>query len=233
MKINRVISGKYSEVELEDGKKIFLSVLPDRITISEMFLFIPIRKIWEFIFPFYIRTTNEAWDSSEMILQITLDSIDGTQTLDELKIALDSNTNKALRNYIQEHGEKARDISVDKVGIHAIKKMLDPKDLREFETIVHKYGKVQETVGQEMLTKYPAMVFPESLLPYPKEKIRKALNAGIQYTNDQQMAESIKGSLLFLDNFIDDKEANERNNKLLKNKEWQEAVKKHTETKEK
>lgn len=56
MQINRVKRGKFSEIKLEDGRKIFLSVFPDRITASLMFLFIPTKKIWEFIFPFYIRT---------------------------------------------------------------------------------------------------------------------------------------------------------------------------------
>lgn len=233
MKINRVIPGQYSEAKLEEGGKIFFSVLPDRITISEMFLFIPTKKFWEFIFPFYIRTADEAWKSSEQILEIVIDSIKDTKTLDELKERLETQTNKALRDYIKKYGEEAQDLSVDKVGIHAIKKMLDPKDLRKIEVVVHEYGKLQEAVSKDMLTKYPAMVFPESLLPYPKEKVKKALQDAIQYTDDQKMVENLGSCLVFLKNFINDEEANRKNSELLENKEWQTAIKKHLQKKDK
>ena len=104
--------------------------------------------------------------------------------------------------------------------------MLDPKDLRQFENIVHEYGKVQETVSQDMLTKHPAIVFPESLLPYTKEKIKQALNIAIQHTDDKKIVENLTSCLVFLENFIDDGEASKKNGKLLENKKWQKAVKK-------
>lgn len=233
MKVNRVIEGQYSEIKLEDGKKIFLSVLPDRITVSTMVLFIPTKKIWEFIFPFYIRTSAEAWDSSRAILRIVLDSISNVQNLSELQYCLETETSKSLRDYAKEHGEEARDISVDKVGIHALKQMLNPKDLQKTETIVHEYGKVQEKVAQEIMTKYPAVVFPKSLLPYPKEKIQKALEESLLYVDDEKMAENIKSCAVFLENFIDDDEANKRNRELLDNKEYQKAIKKHSDKNDK
>lgn len=225
MKINRVIEGQYAEIKLEDGKKIFLSVLPDRITISTMVLFIPTKKIWEFVFPFYIRTSAEAWKSSKTILKIVLDSISDVQNLRELQHCLEIETSKLLRSYAKEHGEEARDISVDKVGIHALKQMLNPKDLQKTETIVHEYGKVQEKVSQEIMKKYPAVVFPKSLLPYSKEKIQKALEEALRYVNDEAMTENLKSCAVFLENFIDDEKANKRNSKLLDNKEYQKAIK--------
>ncbi len=84
MKINRVVEGQFSETQPEDGKKIFLSVFPDRITDSTMFLFLPIKKIREFIFPFYIRTSAEAWESSKKILKLTIDSIGNVNNLEDL-----------------------------------------------------------------------------------------------------------------------------------------------------
>lgn len=216
MKINREIEGKYSEIKLEDGKKVFLSVLPDRITASTMVLFMPTKKIWEFIFPFYIRTAVEAWDSSKTLLKIVLKTIENVQNLQELRDCLEDQTSKALREYIKEHGEGARDISVDKVGVHALKQMLNPKDLAEIEKIVHEYGKIQEKVAQEIESKYPAMVFPKSLLLYPKEKVQKALSEALRYVDDEQMAENLKSCTVFLDGFIDDEEANKRNTEILK-----------------
>lgn len=216
MKINRVIDGKYSEVKLDDGKKIFLSVLPDRITVSTMVLFIPTKKIWEFIFPFYIRTAVEAWESSKNILKIVLETTQSVNNLSELKDCLEGATSKALREYIKEHGEEAREISVDKVGILATKQMLNPKVLQKTETIIHEYGKVLEKVGQETMQKYPSVVYPQSLLPYPKEVIEKALEDGLRYIEDEKMKENIKFCLGSLAVFINDEEANKRNSEMLK-----------------
>jgi len=215
MKINRVATGKYSEIQLEDGKKIFFSVLPDRITVSRMSLRVPTKKLWEYIFPFYIRTSNEAWESSEQILRITIDSIKHVKTQAELMKALESDTNEVLKSYVRDHGEEARNLSVDKVGTPAMKKMLNPKDLIEIEKIVHAYGKVQEEVSQQLISKYPTMTFPESLLPHPKEKVEHALKEAVKYTDDHQMVENLKSCLVFLEGFIDDDEADKKNKDVL------------------
>jgi hypothetical protein len=107
------------------------------------------------------------------------------------------------------------------------------KQVREIEGLVHKYGKVQEEVSKQMLTKYPATVFPMSLLPAPKGEIQRALNEAIEamkytdYTENEtkKMIENLKVGLAYLDRFIDDEGANKRNRELLENKEYQEAVK--------
>lgn len=215
MKINRVIEGQFSEIKLGDGKKIFLSVLPDRITASTMFLFLPIKKIWEFIFPFYIRTSAEAWESSKRILKLTLNSIVNVNNLEDLMKTLEDKTSKALWHYVQEYGEEAREISVDKVGIPALKQMLSRKGLQKTETIIHEFGKVIEKTSQETVEKYPALVYPESLLPYSKDVIKNALEQSLQYIQDSKMRENIKVCLQLLNNFIADEEANNKNAKIL------------------
>lgn len=228
MKRVTYVEGQYSQIKLADGSRVFVEILPDRVRAKKMVLgVIPTKLIWEFVFPFYIRTAVEAWDSSKMILNIVLELVENVKDLPELKTILESDANKALRGYTKEHGEKAREISVDKVGIHALKQMLNPKDLSEIETIVHEYGKIQEKVAQEIMSKYPAMVFPKSLLPYPKEKIQKALSDALRYVKDQQMAENLKSCSVFLEGFIDDEEANKRNNELLNNKGFQESIARH------
>lgn len=215
MRINRINEGQYSEIKLEDGKKIFLSVLPDRITVSKMALLVPTKKIWEFIFPFYIRTAVEAWESSKTILKIVLDSISDVQNLNELQYCLETETSKLLRDYIDQYGEDARVISVNKLGVHALKQIFNSKRFTENETIIHEYGKTQEKVAQEIATKYPAIVFPKSILPYPKEKIKKALDEVLLYEDDEEMIKNITYCAAFLDNFIDDEEANKKNKELL------------------
>ncbi len=227
MIINRVIDGQYSEAKFEDGTKVFFSVLPDRITVSKMWWAFPTKKLWEFVFPFYIRTSNEAWDSSKEILRLTIEAVKEASTMDDLIKRLENNASKALREYVKEHGESARDISVDKVGLHAFKQMLNPKELVEIEKIVTEYGKVQVEVCEQMLEKYPTMHFPESLLPYPKKKIEWALENAIQYTDDEKMVENLKSCLAILQtSFVADELANEKNKPLLENEDWQIAVKK-------
>lgn len=113
------------------------------------------------------------------------------------------------------------------------KKYGEPRDLQKTETIVHEYGKFQEKIAQEIMTKYPAVVFPKSLLPYSKEKIQKALEESLRYVDDEKMAENIKSCAVFLENFINDEEANKRNSKLLDNKEYQKAIKKHSDKNDK
>ncbi len=226
MKRVTYVEGQYSQIKLDDGSRVFVEILPEKVRAKKLILgVIPTKTIWEFTFPFYIRTAIEAWDSSKMILSIVLETIESARDLADLKSVLESETNKALREYIRVHGEKARDISVDKVGMLAIKQMMNPKELQKTETITHEYGKVLERVGQETMQKYPAAVYPQSLLPYPKETIEKALNDSLRYIEDEKMVANIKTCLAFLVAFIDDEEANKRNSELLNNKGFQEAVK--------
>lgn len=217
MKRITYVAGQYSQLKLDDGSRIFLEALPEKVRIKKIiFGIIPTKTIWEFAFPFYIRTAVEAWESSKSILKIVLETIQDIENLKELKDRLEGGTSKALRDYIKEHGEEARDISADKVGMLALKQMLNPKALQKTETIIHEYGKVLEKVGLETMQKYPAVVYPQSLLPYPKKVIEKALEDGLRHIEDEKMRESIKSCLGSLVAFIDDDEANKRNSEMLK-----------------
>jgi len=85
-------------------------------------------------------------------------------------------------------------------------------NLTKIEEIVKAFGKTVEVVGQDMPTKYPAMVFPQSLLPFPKKDIQEALNYFIEKTEqDEKMEKHLMGAVSTLTLFIDDKEAEKRN----------------------
>ena len=109
MEIIRVMDGKYAEIELSDGKRIFISILLDRITASRMFCFISFKKIWEFVFPFQVRTTLESWDSSRVILKMILSEIDEVESLKELQDCLDNTISKTLCKWIEEGKEFGND----------------------------------------------------------------------------------------------------------------------------
>ena len=217
MKVIRVSEGKYSEVKLENGKRVFISVLPDRITASTMLLTFPRQKIWEYEFPFHIRTALAAWDSSKEVLSLTLEAIKGAKHLDELLLLLENDASKVLRDYVDRHGDEARQISVDKVGRHALRQMLKSamKESPDFVAIINEYGEVLERAGTEDAPKYPTAVYPQSLLPYPKEAIKEALETALCSTQDESMKESLKVDLVLLDAFVEDAEANRQNSAML------------------
>ena len=71
--------------------------------------------------------------------------------------------------------------------------------------------------------------FPESLLEYPKEKIREALQNALNYAelrHDKDTAELIKEGMLNLSLFIEDEEAYHENHQILGRKEYWVRVRK-------
>lgn len=216
MKIESLFEGKCAQIKLDDGKRIFISILPDKVTVSKTWWVFPTKQIWQFSFPFYIRTISEAWDSSKEILDIILKAIQNIQSFDQVSHCLEISVSNLLQNYIEINGNKAKNTSIEKVGKLAIKKIVDRSLLSNAEEIMRQYGKVQEEVANDMITKYSDMVFPESLLPYPKQKIHDALNVVLQYTEDEKLRENIEYSISFLQKFIDDQGANERNAQMSK-----------------
>lgn len=97
--------------------------------------------------------------------------------------------------------------------------------MNNVEDIIHGFGKIQEDVSKRMLTHYPAMVFPQSLLPQPKQEIRVVLEQAIKIKESQGELEAInllKQALFFLDSFIEDEEAYKVNDKILgQDKYWE------------
>ena len=83
--------------------------------------------------------------------------------------------------------------------------------MRETETVVHAYGQTIALVCGEDATDYPALVFPISLLPYPKKVIEKALLDAASHIQDEGMLKDLKDVAPYLKNFINDDEANRRN----------------------
>ena len=90
------------------------------------------------------------------------------------------------------------------------------ENLGKAEAIVRAFGKTVELLSLDIMTKYPAMSFLQSHLPFPKKEIEEALNIAIKYSNDEKMTESLKTCAYMLTLFIDDEEARKKNEPLLK-----------------
>jgi hypothetical protein len=100
----------------------------------------------------------------------------------------------------------------------------------EMNDIKNEYGKLIENVMQETQTKYPAFVFPISLLPASKADITEALEEMERQAADSKDQEGVNiasSARLYLEQFIADEDAYQKNKDLLDNPEWQKAVKKH------
>jgi len=100
MEIIRVMDGKYAEIELSDGKRVFISILNDRVTASRMFCFVPFKKIWEFVFPCQVKTTFYSCDNSIVILKTILSAIDEVKGLEELHDCLENQVKIALTKWL-------------------------------------------------------------------------------------------------------------------------------------
>lgn len=85
---------------------------------------------------------------------------------------------------------------------------------KEAEKIVQEYGGVIAKVMAEVKTKYPAMVFPSSVLPASKADIKEAFDMFLEpgsFDLPDEQRSSMSQIYMFLDRFIDDEDAKEKN----------------------
>lgn len=203
------VAGQCAQLKLVDGTRIFLETLPECVMIKKMiFGFIPTAKIWEFKFPFYIRTVGEAWDIAKEILDLVIKSIEGCKTVEDLKQRLSRETTILLNKYIEENQVRAYQIGIEKLGSFAAKKYLQSsqwmKDTLaipgETMDIIGDFGKVIEDFPKGKIYR------PISILPHPKENIENALNTALGIAKDEQMIKHLKGGKVALRTFIPENE---------------------------
>jgi len=119
------VKGQYSQIKLYDGSRIFVETLPEMIRVRKMILgIIPTKTIWQFRFPFYIRTVGEAWELAKEILDLVINSIDDCKKIGELEQKLRNKTTPLLNNYVQNNEERAYQIGIEKLGSFAAKNTL-------------------------------------------------------------------------------------------------------------
>jgi hypothetical protein len=184
---NEGVKGVFCQLQLDSGERILVSIAQSGVKIFKI----------GFMGIFPMKTI---WESSSIEEMVKIFVNSQTQAMSPLDAIIEK-----LRNCK----------NIEKI-LEKINQISNEEGLQNIETIVHEYGILQQKVAQEMKSKYPAAVFPESILPYPKEKIRKALENATYLTDDSQMIENLKTCLAFLEGFIDDEEANKKNASLLK-----------------
>lgn len=97
--------------------------------------------------------------------------------------------------------------------------------IREAQKIIREFGKTIVVVSRATIVLFPSLYKPESLLPYPKKTIKRAIKIALPFCSDKDR-QLIEGSRTFLDYFVDDREAYLANKKILDKEEFWEALKK-------
>lgn len=222
MKKITYVSGQYSQIKLDDGLRVFVETLPEMVRIKKMILgTIPTKTIWEFKFPFYIRTVGKAWELAKEILDLVLNSVNDCKTIEELEQKLKGETTALLSNYIQNNEVRAYQIGIEKLGSFAAKKYIEssPK-LKDALTIpgdamdiIGDYGKVLEDLQKREGGNF---FHPISKLPYQKEKIESALDTALKIAKDEKIIEHLKVARTALKTFIPDDEVEKTNQNVLK-----------------
>lgn len=205
-----------ADIRCADGKKAELAVLSDRIEATAKAFGVFPKKLWSYTFP----ASSESVPKE--VLDIAIDAVKEATSLKDLEVLLKYNADKALRAYFSKPEAAAEETAETQSSEAAEEaqpfdpaktKKLSQAEFQKMETVVVAYAKVLERLGKETLDKYHAGFYPISYLPYPKEKIRSALQTAITHTTDPKMADNLQGLEKFLDHFIDDKMARKRNTK--------------------
>jgi hypothetical protein len=87
---------------------------------------------------------------------------------------------------------------------------------KEAEKIVQEFGGLIATVMPQVKTKYPAMVFPSSMLPASKADIKEAYDMFLEpgsFEFSDEERNSLETTYMMLDRFIDDEDAKAKNEK--------------------
>jgi len=230
MKKITYVAGQYSQFKLNNGTRFFLETLPEKVRIKKMALgFIPTKKLWEFQFPFYIRTVEKAWDLAKEIMDLVLESIENCKTLNELEHRLNSEIAPLLKDFVEKNKARAYQMGVESLGGFAAERYLKSSPiLRDAVAIPHEemdiigdYGKILENLPAKESSK---LLHPLSLLPDPKDKIEKALKRALGIAQDKEIRSHLETALIALGDFIPDDEVPEdpeENMKVwLSRKDW-------------
>ncbi|MEK6690508.1 MAG: hypothetical protein AABY78_04285 [Nitrospirota bacterium] len=232
MKKITYVAGQYSQFKLNDGTRLFIETLPEKVRIKKMVLcFIPTKILWDFSFPFYIRTVGRAWDLAKEILDLVLQSIEDCKTLNELKQRLHSETTSLLLDWVERNKERAYLKGMEELGSFAAKKYVKSSPMlrdavavsQDTMEIIGDYGKLLENLPTNE-KESSRLLHPLSLLPHLKDKIDNAIKIALGIARDEETKNHLETALMALEDFIPDDEVPEKPEENMKawlsRKDW-------------
>jgi hypothetical protein len=175
-------AGQFAQVRLVDGTRLFLQLRPDGLTVRRMAFagLLPGRLLWRYGSPYPLRRVGPGSPLGSKLLEALLAAVEPCATLEQLPFALE--TLSAVLDRLLLHGQ------------------LPPADYAE---VVKAYGALFEDCAQGPTR---GLLRPQSLLPFPKEAIREALEYALALPCDAQMRAALLGGLESLDDFVPDQE---------------------------
>lgn len=207
MKRVTYVSGKYSQLRLDDGSSVFVETLPEKVRVKKMILgVIPAKTIWEYKFPFYIRTVGKAWTLAAQILDLVLESVKDCTTIHGLAKKLTHDTDHILKAYVDQNEPQAHLMGVEKLGTVGAKKSIEGSPT--IRDVVAIPSKIMGIIGDYggVLAERTEPIQPISKLPHPKEKIEHAFKIALGIAKDEKMRDHLRSCLLALDDFVPDEE---------------------------
>ncbi len=211
----RTINHRPGEVfifQLLDGSKLYLETLPQAIRLRRLRLgFIPTKTLWEFRFPFYIRTVGKVWDLAREAMELVVHSIGDCRTAPQVQRRLETKTTSVLKEYVKANRQRAMTEGIEKLGGYAAEQYInDSQQLRDamavpqdVTDVVGEYGGVLDDLTAD---RSGSLLFPESALPRPREEIRQALEAALQVAKDGEFRAAFTMGLDRLQDFVPDDE---------------------------
>jgi hypothetical protein len=118
------VAGKFSQIKLQDGSKFFVETGPVGIRIRKLGLIMPKELVWEYIFPFFIRTQWDSWELSEQVLDLVLTQCAFFQREQDLVMNI-AQVEENLQVFVQENFDYAYAKTLQKAGIEAANEALE------------------------------------------------------------------------------------------------------------
>lgn len=111
-------AGQYSSIEVR-GSRFFLEALPDSVSLRKMrFKLFPGDIVWQYQFPFFIRTALEGWELSVEIIEIILVYLGKCSSVEELLRCVDDEITPFLEEWGKLNEDRAYKIGIGKLGVH-------------------------------------------------------------------------------------------------------------------
>ena len=199
----------YSNVRLDNGDPVFISVAQTGVLVkkSKLGFFGP--KLYQSL------TVYDAARTAQALHGLFPDYIgpDGmtNPTLRSFTNAiLHCSTPAEVVNVLNTANEAGRRKPDDEQPKAAAKSKEDELQIAA-NAIIRLYGDLLVKVSEHDKEKYPAGVYPGSLLPIPKPALAKLLALEIEHATDANESGVLERGLALLDGFIDDEQANEQN----------------------
>lgn len=174
--------GQFAQVKLADGTRLFLRLTPDGLTVRRMALggLLPTGLLWSYRSPYLLRAVGPGNPLGSQLLEALLAAVEACGTVEQLQAGLETLT--ALLDRLLLHGQAPP---------------------ANYSGVVKAYGAVWETIAQRESL---GLLLPQSVLPFPKEVIREALEYALALPCDPEMRRGLLGGLDSLDDFISDEE---------------------------